>query len=228
MQYSTEHNLREAGADLDKEEREYDFAADDDSAWEGLSGDVKGDQALESLLDDALKKGANRGNALCQEDVDAIMEQMLEGTTLAEIKNITPEALEVLYSVAYRFYTSGHYQKAALFFQNLILLNHWDKRYLYGMAASLQGLKLYEEALNIYSALYFVDAGNPELCLNAGVCRLAMGDRAEAEDGFKMALEIARGKDEHKAVFDRAEALIAHVHHRKAQIEASGKSEQAQ
>jgi type III secretion system low calcium response chaperone LcrH/SycD len=208
MQYSTdtEQMVNDMGNDLGG-----DFTSDDDNAWAGLSDN--GDKIdVTQVIQDALMKGINDGEEVSEEELTALLEQIMEGeTTLAEIKGLSADALELLYSIAHQFYTAGNYERASQFFQNLMLLNHWDVRFTFGLAACMQAQKYYEEALNVYSALYFMDAKNPEIFLNAGICRLALGNKEEAEDAFFMALEMSRDKAEYKNTFERAEGLLEHV-----------------
>jgi type III secretion system low calcium response chaperone LcrH/SycD len=208
MQYSTEteHMVNNMNDDMGG-----DFASDDASAWAGLSD---GEEAIDvtQVIQEALMKGMNEDDGISEEEISGLLDQIMAGeTTLAEIKGLTADALELLYSIAHQFYTAGNYQRASQFFQNLMLLNHWDVRYTFGLAACLQAQKYYEEALNVYSALYFMDAKNPDIFLNAGICRLALGNKEEAEDAFTMAREMARDKAEHKDTFERATGLLEHV-----------------
>lgn len=204
-----------------------DFATDGDSAWEGLSDNAEKID-MGQVIQDALMKGLKDGEQVTEEEVIGWLEKIAEdGTTLAEIKGLSADALELLYSVAYQFYTSGNYERAAQFFQNLIVLNHWDVRYTFGFAACLQAQKQYQQALNVYSALYFMDSKNPDIFLNAGICRLALGDKAEAEEAFFMAAETARDKEEFTETFTRAAGLLEHVREAKGKKAAKDKKVEA-
>lgn len=221
MQYSNEMQQmvgdmsNDLGSDFASDD---DFATDGDSAWEGLSDNAEKID-IGQVIQDALMKGLKEED-LDEEKVNSLLQQIMEGeTTLAEIKGLNADALELLYSIAYQFYTTGNYERASQFFQNLMMLNHWDVRYTFGLGACLQAQKHYEEALNVYSALYFMDSKNPDIFLNAGICRLALGDKPEAEDAFIMAKEMSRDKKEFAETFSRASGLLEHM-----QVSKSGKS----
>lgn len=230
MQYSTDTQQmvddmsNDLGSDFSSDS---DFTSDSDSAWAGLSDEAEKID-VGQVIEDALMKGIKDGENVSEDEVIGLLEQIMEGeTTLAEIKGLSADALELLYSIAHQFYTAGNYERASQFFQNLMLLNHWDVRYTFGLAACMQAQKQYEEALNVYSALYFMDSKNPDIFLNAGICRLALGDKVEAEDAFIMAKEMSRDKKEFKETFTRASGLLEHVQEAKGKKSAKNKKVEA-
>lgn len=230
MQYSADSNnmVNDMSNDVDNDfASDNDFTSDNENAWAGLSdGEEKID--IGQVIQDALMKGIKEGEEVSEDELMSLLEQIMEGeTTLAEIKGLSADALELLYSIAHQFYTAGNYERASQFFQNLMLLNHWDVRYTFGLAACMQAQKQYEEALNVYSALYFMDSKNPDIFLNAGICRLALGDKVEAEDAFFMAKEMARDKKEYKETFARATGLLEHVQEAKGKKSNKNKKVEA-
>ena len=100
MQYSNEMQQmvgdmsNDLGSDFASDD---DFATDGDSAWEGLSDNAEKID-IGQVIQDALMKGLKEED-LDEEKVNSLLQQIMEGeTTLAEIKGLNADALELLYS----------------------------------------------------------------------------------------------------------------------------------
>jgi len=201
-------------------EDDNDFDSDDDQSW-GSSGDAvakKRQFSIEETVAEGIAKARAEAENITDEQVQEVLDQMDEGKTLAEIKNIPSDSLELLYAFGYRFYKAKRFQDAAQFFQQLILLDHLDTRFYFGLAGCRQGLKEYAGALDIYSVLFVLDGENPVVALNAGICCLGMGELDKAQAALEMACGQVADQLEYdpglKPIGEKALALLKNVEER--------------
>ena len=95
---------------------------------------------------------------------------------------------EVLHARAYNLYLARKYDEATEIFRTLIAMHPFETRYLFGMAASLQAVKRYDEALKMWGLYTLMDGTDPLPHLHASECYAASGKREEG----KKALEAYR------------------------------------
>ena len=155
------------------------------------------------------KKAPNLSDKERQKQVEAIEKMFAEGVPLKETLNITPDVLEFLYSQGNRFYLLRKYQEAARFFQMLFLLNPIDARYAFGVAASYQMLKDYDQAISWYIVLMIIDQESPLPPYHASDCFLKKGDKDSALLFLKKTLERIGDKKEYAPLKERASRMMA-------------------
>ena len=119
---------------------------------------------------------------------------MKDSATLKQLKGVTNEELEAVYSLAFGYYQTGKFEEALELFQFLVLFDHLNKKYCMGLGAVQQVLKAYQDAIVSYGYCSFLDLKNPKPQLHAAECYLALGDKKNAASAI-FALEEFCPKD---------------------------------
>ena len=117
-----------------------------------------------------------------------------DGSTLKQMKGITNDELEAVYTLAFSYYRTGKFDEAHKLFQFLVLFDHLNAKYWMGLGAVQQVLKDYEHAAMSYGYCSFLNLDNPKPQLHAAECFLAMGDKVKAASAL-YALEEYCPKD---------------------------------
>ena len=103
-----------------------------------------------------------------------------DGATMKELKGISNEELEAVYSLAFGYYQTGRYDDAQKLFQFLVLFDHLNAKYWFGLGAVQQVKKDYKGALTSYGYCSFLDLENPKPQLHSAECFIALGDKTNA------------------------------------------------
>ena len=111
-----------------------------------------------------------------------------DGATLKEVRGITNDELEAVYSLGFGHYNTGKFEDAEKLFQFLVLFDHLNSKYWFALGAVQQARKDYKKALASYGYSSFLDLENPKPQYHAAECCLALGDRANAASAL-LALE---------------------------------------
>lgn len=114
--------------------------------------------------------------------------------TLGELKGISHEELEAVYSLGFTHYRTGHFEDASKLFQFLVLFDHLNPKYWLALGAVQQVAKDYKGAIASYAYASFLDLENPKPQLHAAECFLALGDKTNAASSL-MALDEYCPKD---------------------------------
>ena len=101
-------------------------------------------------------------------------------STLKQMKGITNEELEAVYTLAFGYYRTGKFNEALKLFQFLVLFDHLNAKYWMGLGAVQQVLKDFQNAVVSYGYSSFLNLENPKPQLHAAECFLAMGDKRSA------------------------------------------------
>ena len=109
--------------------------------------------------------------------------------TMRELKGITKEEMEAVYSVGFNMYRTGRYDDAEKIFRFLVLFDHLEPKYWMGVGAIQQVRKDYRGAVASYGYASFLDLSNPKPQLHAAECFLALGDKPSAASAL-VALSI--------------------------------------
>lgn len=115
-----------------------------------------------------------------QEYIDFAVETLLKGGTLKEIRGISNDELEAVYTVAYNFYRAGQYKEADTLFCFLTQFDHLNPKFWIGLGAVRQAKKEFEAAFDAYSYAAFLNARDPKPQYYAAVCLLALGEKEKA------------------------------------------------
>ena len=111
-----------------------------------------------------------------------------DGATLKEVRGITNDELESVYSLGFGYYTTGRFADAQKLFEFLVLFDHLNTKYWFALGAVQQAQKDYKKAIASYGYSSFLDLENPKPQYHAAECCLALGDKANAASAI-MALE---------------------------------------
>lgn len=143
------------------------------------------------------------------EEVSEMIQKWMDGGfgPLHEFTKVTRQHLEAIYLNAYNLYQNQRFERAIHLFRMLCMLNHWELKYYLGLAGSYQGMKCYEQAVEIYSLMYFLDSNNPEIPYHAGVCHFFLNHYTEAASAMRMVIGMTQDKPEHVDMYKRASVL---------------------
>ena len=108
-----------------------------------------------------------------------------EQATLKQLKGVTNDELEAVYSLAFGYYQTGKYDEAHKLFQFLVLFDHLNAKYWFGLGATQQALKDYQNAAVSYGYCSFLKLDNPKPQLHAAECFLALGDKRSAASALE-------------------------------------------
>lgn len=121
-------------------------------------------------------------------------QKFLEGSTIKELKGITNQELEAVYSLAFNYYRTGKFDEAEKLFNFLALFDHLNPKFWMGVGAVRQVKKDFSGAVQAYGYASFLDISNPKPQIHAAECFLAMGDKRNAASSLE-ALEHFCPKD---------------------------------
>ncbi|WP_257266465.1 SycD/LcrH family type III secretion system chaperone [Endozoicomonas sp. ONNA2] len=133
---------------------------------------------------------------------------MARGGNLAKASNISEEALEGLYELAYLKYNHGQYEKSARLFQFLCLYDQWNPRFFTGLGACQQMVNLYGEAIDTYLYATSLDANDPHPMIYVGDCYVALGQHQKARLAYQAAVLMARESGISCPELSRVEKMI--------------------
>ena len=108
-----------------------------------------------------------------------------EQATLKQLKGVTNDELEAVYSLAFGYYQTGKYEEAHKLFQFLVLFDHLNAKYWFGLGATQQALKDFQNAAVSYGYCSFLKLDNPKPQLHAAECFLALGDKRSAASALE-------------------------------------------
>ena len=117
---------------------------------------------------------------LSAEKIEAAAKGFVDMGTIRELKGITDNEMEAVYSLGYSFYTTGRYDDAEKVFRFLVLFDHLNQKYWTGLGAVYQSQKRYSEAITAYGYASFLDLHNPKPQFFAAECFAAIGDKTNA------------------------------------------------
>ena len=116
---------------------------------------------------------------------EGIRSLVRDKATLKQIKGVTNDELEAVYSLAFGYYRTGKYDEALKLFQFLVLFDHLNAKFWMGLGAVQQVLKDYQNAVVSYGYCSFLKLDNPKPQLHAAECFLAMGDKRNAASSLE-------------------------------------------
>ena len=125
------------------------------------------------------------------ENVKALIQDQ---ATLKQLKGVTNDELEAVYSLAFGYYQTGKYEDAHKLFQFLVLFDHLNAKYWFGLGAAQQALKDFKNAAVSYGYCSFLKLDNPKPQFHAAECFLALGDKRSAASALE-ALDAYCPKD---------------------------------
>lgn len=116
---------------------------------------------------------------------------------LHELKGISIEEMEAVYSLAHDYYQTGRYEDAETLFRFLTMFDHLNEKFWMGYAAVEQVLRHYDRAIAAYAYVCVtLDVHNVKAAYYAAECYLAKGDRTNAQSSIEFVKEYADVKTE--------------------------------
>lgn len=102
--------------------------------------------------------------------------------TVRDVKGITDDEMEAVYTVAYNHYAVGRYEDAEEIFKFLVIFDHLNETYWMGLGACRQARKNFKEALAAYRHVVgHLNIENYKAAYYAAECLLALGDKGNAD-----------------------------------------------
>ncbi len=150
----------------------------------------------------------NTMNDITKQQIEEAAKAFAKGATMKEVRGITNDELEAVYSLGFGYYNTGKFEDAQKLFEFLVLFDHLSTKYWFALGAVQQAQKEYQKAISSYSYSSFLDLENPKPQFHAAECYLALGDKANAASAI-MALEqyCPKGTDVGREYLAKAAAL---------------------
>lgn len=146
---------------------------------------------------------------MTEEAIASALKEFANGATIRELKGISNEEIEAIYSMGTAFYKAGNYKDAEKVFKFLVVFDHTSSRFWTAMASLRQVEKKFEEALCYYQFASFLDLGNPRPVYYAAECYVALGRKEEALDALENAEKYGKDSPAWQTIGPKAEALRA-------------------
>ena len=93
---------------------------------------------------------------------EGIKSLVKDKATLKQVKGVTNGELEAVYSLAFGYYRTGKYDEALKLFQFLVLFDHLNAKFWFGLGATQQAIKDYQGAVASYGYCSFLNLENPK------------------------------------------------------------------
>ena len=116
---------------------------------------------------------------------EGIKSLVKDNATLKQVKGVTNGELEAVYSLAFGYYRTGKYDEALKLFQFLVLFDHLNAKFWFGLGATQQAIKDYQGAVASYGYCSFLNLENPNPQFHAAECFLAIGDKRNAASALE-------------------------------------------
>lgn len=146
--------------------------------------------------------------ATTSETLEMIAQELFENkSTIAELRGLSEDELEAIYTLGFNAYRQGKYQDAAQTFSMLTVYNHFEAKYHKGLAASCQMMELFPEAVQAYGGALAIDPLDPEPKLHIAECLIALGEIDDAKEMLRYVLEEVEDQ-ETSVIRDRANVLL--------------------
>ena len=123
-----------------------------------------------------------------QKQIEEAAKSFASGATMKEVKGITNDELEAVYSLGFGYYNTGKFDDAQKLFEFLVLFDHLNTKYWFALGAVQQAKKDFQKAIASYGYSSFLDLENPKPQFHAAECFLALGDKSNAASAL-LALE---------------------------------------
>ena len=125
---------------------------------------------------------------ITEEKIAEAAKKFANGATMKEVRGITNDELEAVYSLGFGYYNTGKFEDAQKLFEFLVLFDHLSSKYWFALGAVQQARKDFQKAIASYGYASFLDLENPKPQFHAAECYLALGDKGNAASAI-MALE---------------------------------------
>jgi type III secretion system low calcium response chaperone LcrH/SycD len=125
------------------------------------------------------------------------LEVIGSGGTLADVRGLSAEEIETIYSIGFNLYNQAKYALAEPMFQFACFYSHLEPRYWMALGNCRQMAKNYQAAIDAYGMGYMIDVDDPWPPIQAAICYLGLSDKGQAADALTLAEKsIARRSNE--------------------------------
>ncbi len=146
---------------------------------------------------------------LKDEDAASLVGMFLhQGLTHKELYDLSDEDMESCYALAYLMYKNGKYEDARAQFAFLVFYDHLERKYWLGLAAALQMLEQYENAVTAYSIATLLDVEDPLVPFHAAECHIGLGDTQKAKNALEASIMASGDNEAFADLKNKASALL--------------------
>lgn len=141
------------------------------------------------------------------EHMPALQEYFEQGGTWQMLMGLPDSHLEAQYAHGYELYQEGQFEEATRAFTSLSILNPYEPKYWFALAAARHLAGDFAEALQAYLLSSAIDEENPNPLLQAARCANELGQPNETVELLDQAIAVGSGKVEYEMVMREARAL---------------------
>ena len=120
------------------------------------------------------------------ERMKGVIEGFAAGKTVAEMRGLSPDEVEAIYSLGYTYYQVGKLDEAEKVFRFVCFMDHLDSKYWLALGAVLQSKRQLDEAVKVYANILLMNMNESRAYYRIAECKLALGNRAEAKEALEM------------------------------------------
>lgn len=138
---------------------------------------------------------------------DLLTDYFNRGGTFRELKNLSDDSMEAIYSTAFNLYQGGRYAEAKKIFQFLCFYDHYNTKYFLGLGACQMMEQDFESAIEILSFACVLDTDDPRGMLYIGDCHMALNRPGAAKVAYETAIAWAGDQKEFRQEKSRAHIM---------------------
>ncbi|WP_299731955.1 SycD/LcrH family type III secretion system chaperone [uncultured Endozoicomonas sp.] len=142
---------------------------------------------------------------------DELMGFFSKGGTFKDLKDVSDDAMEAIYSVAYNLYQSGKYDEAQQIFQFLCFYDHFNRKYFMGLGACQQMKKEFDKAIEVFSFATLLDSDDPRPMIYIGDCHMGKGDKEKAKIAYETSMDWAGESTDYAQDIERAKNMLENL-----------------
>lgn len=136
---------------------------------------------------------------------------LARGGKLSELRQLDPNQLDAMYTVAHGRYSSGHYDEALKVFRYLCLLDHTSYRYFLGLGLTQARLSQFSQAAATLSHAEKLDSRDPRASLVMGECFLELKQKVLAAQALSVTIRRAKAAGRWQKELAKARQLANYV-----------------
>jgi type III secretion system low calcium response chaperone LcrH/SycD len=105
---------------------------------------------------------------------------------------LSDEEAQKFYAYGYAHYNNGSLQEALAAFRCLTMRRPFEERFWFGLAATLQGLKEFEKAVDVWAIASLLDKTSSYPHFHAAECLFSLGKNQEGFDALSAAEKLTQ------------------------------------
>jgi type III secretion system low calcium response chaperone LcrH/SycD len=135
------------------------------------------------------------------------LEVLALGGTLKDLRGLSNDDLETIYSIGYNLYNQSKYDQAEPMFQFACFYGHNEPRYWMALANCRQMQKKYQAAIDAYGFSFMLNIKDPWPSIQAALCYLAMNNKDLARESLDLADKTMQNGAANETARQRVAAL---------------------